>query len=131
MDDIWLHNVKLVEVDSESFPQLALNLWVLKVYGVSDPIQLLSAILAFLGFFKISVDRLCFIRNGLDTGIASWNYIKSFLDLIIPFSTAFIFYLCLLSEDCITAWLLLGGPLLAHPVLALAICLLIENSDRH
>ena len=117
MDDIWLHNVKLVEVQSESSPQMALNLWVIKIYGISDPIQLLSAVLAYFGVIKIQVDRLCFIRNSENIGMASWSYVKTFLDLIIPFSNGFICYLCALSEDCFPAWLLLVGGLLAHPIL--------------
>ena len=117
MDDIWLHNVKLMEVSSESYPQMALNLWVIKIYGVSDPIQLVSAILAFLGLVKIQVDRLCFIRNNEDFGMASWTYAKSFLDWIIPFSTAFIEHLMSLSADCIPSWILLIGPSLSHPIL--------------
>ena len=115
MDDIWLHNVKINEVLSESYPQLALNLWVIKIYGVSDPIQLVSAVLAWVGLIKIIADRYCFIRNGQDVGMASWSYLKSFLDLIIPLSTVFIGYLIGLSEDCIPAWLLPVAALLAHP----------------
>ena len=121
MDDIWLHNVKMLEVNSESTPQMALNLWVIKIYGISDPIQLLSALLALIGVFKIQVDRYCFIRNGEDFGIASWTYVKSFLDLIMPFLTSFIGYLIGLSEDCIPAWLLLVAALLGHPILFLIV----------
>ena len=117
MDDIWLHNVKITEVLSESLPQFALNLWVMKIYGISDPIQVMSAILAYLGFFKINADRLCFTRNGQDIGMASWSYVKSFLDLIIPLSTGFIGCLVSLSEDSQPAWLLLVGQILAHPIL--------------
>ena len=106
MDDIWLHNVKIMEIFSESFPQLALNLWVMKIYGISDPIQLVSATLAYFGGFKIQVDRLCLIRNSEDFGMASWSYVKSFLDFIIPWSTGFICYLIALSEDCMPAWVL-------------------------
>ena len=129
MDDIWLHNVKLYEIFSESGPQLALNLWAIKIYGVSDPIQLVSALLAYFGVFKISVDRLCFIRNSEDFGIASLSYVKSFLDVIIPFSTVFICYLIALSEDCLPAWLLLVGPLLAHPILFQIVT--IVNHKKH
>ena len=117
MDDIWLHNVKIAEVSSESCPQMALNLWVIKIYGISDPIQLVSALLAFIGVLKIAVDRLCFIRNGQDIGMVSWSYVKSLLDLIISFLTGFIGYLICLSEDCMPAWVLLMGPLLTHPFL--------------
>ena len=117
MDDIWLHHVKMNEVCSESFPQSALNLWVLKIYGISDPIQIVSALLACFGLFKILVDRYFFIRNGQDIGIASWSYIKSFLDLIIPYLTGFIGYLIALSEDCMPAWSLLVAAVLAHPIL--------------
>ena len=118
MDDIWLHNVKLVEVFSESFPQLTLNLWVIKIYGISDPIQLVSALLAFIGAFKINADRYCLVRNSEDFGIASWSFVKSFLDLSIPFSTGFIAYLVSLSEDCMPAWFLLVGALLVHPIIS-------------
>ena len=118
MDDIWLHNVKMCEIFSESIPQLALNLWVIKIYGISDPIQLLSALLAWIGHLKTSVDRLCFIRNGEDVGMASWNYVKSLFDLIIPFSTGFIGYLIGLSEDSQPAWSLLVAPLLTHPIIS-------------
>ena len=117
MDDIWLHNVKITEVLSESLPQFSLNLWVIKIYGISDPIQVMSAILAYLGVAKIQVDRFCFIRNDEDVGMASWNYVKSFLDLIIPYSTGFICQLIALSEDCLPAWTLIGGALLAHPII--------------
>ena len=116
MDDIWLHNVKLYEVISESFPQLALNLWVIKIHGISDPVQLLSAVLAYLSFFKIQVDRYCSLRNSEDFGKASWSWVKSFLVLSIPLSTGFICYLITLSEDCMPAWILLVGALMAHPV---------------
>ena len=117
MDDIWLHNVKIAEVSSESCPQMALNLWVIKIYGISDPIQLVSALLAFIGVLKIAVDRLCFIRNGQDIGMVSWIYVKSFLESIIPFSTGIIACLISLSEDCQPAWLVLMGPLLFHPII--------------
>ena len=118
MDDIWLQNIKLNEIFSESAPQFALNLWVIKIYGVSDPIQLVSATLAYFGGFKIQVDRLCLIRNSEDFGMASWSYVKSFLDSIIPWSTVFIFYLILLSEDCMPAWSVLLGALQAHPIIS-------------
>ena len=118
MDDIWLHNLKLVEVLSESYAQMALNLWVIKTYGMSDPIQLLSFLLAYFGLIKIHADRYCFIRNGEDFGMASWSYINSFLDLIIPYLTGFIRCLIGLSEDCIPAWLLLGVSLQIHPILS-------------
>ena len=117
MDDIWLHNVKINEINSESLPQFSLNLWVIKIYGISDPIQVMSAILANLGFFKINADRLCFTRNGQDIGMASWGFVQSFLDLIGPLLSGFFGYLISLSEDCMPAWVLLMGPLLTHPFL--------------
>ena len=129
MDDIWLHNVKVVEIFSESFPQFALNIWVIKVYGVSDLIQLLSALLALIGLLKIQVDRLCLIRDGEEFGMASWSYVKSFLDLSIPWLTGFIFNLIGLSEDCMPAWLLLAGPFLAHPIISWIS--LIFNHKKH
>ena len=117
MDDIWLHEVKSMEVLSESYPQMALNLWVIKIYGVSDPIQLVSAVLAWVGLIKIVADRYCFIRNGQDIGMASWGFVQSFLDLIGPLLSGFFGYLISLSEDCMPAWVLLMGPLLTHPFL--------------
>ena len=116
LDDIWLHSVKLYEFMSESMPQLALNLWVIKIYGISDPIQLLSFFLAWFGLIKIQADRYCFIRNSEDLGIGSWNFVKSFLDVSIPVSSAFICFLLCLSEDCMPAWFLLIASLAAHPI---------------
>ena len=100
-------------------PQMALNLWVVKIYGISDPIQLLSTILAYLGFSKIVADRLCFIRNGADLGMASWSFVKTFFDGSIPIYTGLIGLLLALSENCMPAWTLLLGSLGCHPTLIL------------
>lgn len=116
-NDIWLHSVKLYECLSESMPQLALNLWVIKVYGISDPIQLLSALTAWFGLIKVQADRYCFIRNRENSEMASWSFAKSFFDVSIPVSSAFISFIMILSEDCLPAWVLLVGSLNAHPLL--------------
>ena len=117
MDDIWLHNVKINEVLSESYPQLGLNLWVIKIYGISDPIQILSAFLTWFGLGKTLADTYCVIRNGKGLGKASWIYVKTLFDVSIPTITTITSYVLVLSEDCMPAWFLLLASLGAHPVL--------------
>ena len=117
MDDIWLHSVKFYEVSSESQPQMALNLWVIKIYGISDPIQLLGVLTAWFGLIKVQADRYSLIRNRENFETASWSLAKSFFDVSIPVSSTFIGLLMHLSEDCTPAWFLLVASLAAHPLM--------------
>ena len=112
-----MNAIKHAELNSEAIPQLALNLWVIKQFGVKDPIQIISAILSWIGALKHYSDRTSFIRNGEDLGIASWSFAKALVNLIIPSMTQFIALMLYLCEPCIPLWWTLWSFLFAHPTM--------------
>ena len=80
-----MHAIKGLEVFSESAPQLLLNLWIIKQYGVTDPIQIICAILSYVSLYKTLAERVSFIINGQDLGIFSMTFLKSIANLSVMF----------------------------------------------
>ena len=113
-----MHAIKGLEVFSESAPQLLLNLWIIKQYGVTDPIQVISAILSCVSRYKTIAERISFIINGQDLGILSMTFLKSIANLIVVFFSNLIFLVYVMSEDTIPAWYIFAFSLGDHPVLA-------------
>ena len=116
--DIFVHTVKTIEVVSESLPQLAMNLWIIKNYGITDNIQIMSGVLSIITFFKSLADKMSFIIHGKDVGILSMTFLKCWADLLIAFISVCTLSLHILSDDNIPPWLILVTFLLAHPVVA-------------
>ena len=111
-----MHAIKSLEAFTESAPQLALNLWIIKQYGVTDPIQVISAILSFVSLCKTFVDRASFSINGQDLGILSKTFLKSVANWIVTILSALILLLFVMSEDVIPPWCLLLMSFGTHPV---------------
>ena len=80
-----MHDIKIMEIFSESVPQLSLNLWIIKQYGVSDPFQVISAILSFVSLHKSLAEREAFIIKGQDPSILSMAFIKSLANIMVFF----------------------------------------------
>ena len=113
-----MHEIKNLEVFTESVPQLSLNLWIIKQYGVTDPIQVISAILSYVSLYKTLAERVSFIINGKDLGIFSMTFLKSIANLSVMFFSLLIILLFVMSEDAIPPWYLLPISLGSHSGLA-------------
>ena len=107
-----------MEVFTESVPQLSLNLWTIKQYGVTDPIQVISAILSYFSLLKTLAERVALIINGQDLGILSMTFLKSIANLSIVFFSNLINLVFIMSEDAIPAWYILPISLGSHSGLA-------------
>ena len=121
--------IKIAEILSESIPQLALNLWTIRTYGIQDPIQIISAILSLISYFKGHTELIACIINGENRGIACWTFIKTFGDLSISFFCTSISFLLYLSESCLPSWGIFVTMVSYHPV-AGWLCLATSNNPR-
>ena len=101
MNDIYLSNVKILETMSESTFQLALNGMVMKEFGVEDPIQVISGLFSMISIYKALAAQFCFIRNGDNKSMLSWDFAKALTDLAIPILALFTLILASWSEEYI------------------------------
>ena len=100
-NDIFINNVKTNEVLSEATIQLALNGMVMSEFGISDKIQVISAMLSMFSIFKCLVDRYAFIRLGKDNGLFSFEFYKAIFDLFPLLASLFMLELLAWSDDTV------------------------------
>ena len=90
IDDIFINNVKYLELITESGLQFPLTGWVLREYGIEDDIQLISLAISSISMIKCNVDRIAFIRHKRDVGLASREFMATWLEIFIPMQLTFV-----------------------------------------
>ena len=117
INDIYLSNVKTFESLSESTLQLGFNGYVMKEFGVKDPlVQFGSASLSMLSIFRSMAARYAFIQYNKDPGF-SRNFFKALAILFFPTSTLFIFQLLSWTDKSMMSLLGMCQMIAFHPIL--------------
>ena len=121
VDDIFLSNVKFLELCTESNLQVCLNAWVLKEFGIEERIQLLSLIITTICQNKVEIERFTFIRYQRDMGLASFEFLVSWIEYFIPWQlslTIILLHQC--SDESSSPW----TGFAAWMIVQISICLL-------
>ena len=75
---------------TESGLQFPLTGWVLREYGIEDNIQLISLAISSISMIKCNVDRIAFIRHKRDVGLASREFMATWVEIFVPMQLTFV-----------------------------------------
>ena len=102
MDNHYISNLKFINPATETGFQYFLNAWVLKSYGVEDPIQLISLGLSYTCLWKALVDRVVFKRYRNPT---TCQILGAWTEILIIFLSSVVMTLAGFADESTPPWI--------------------------